>query len=127
MARPAGGPVERLVIVLAALALSLLVPSTAGAARSEFFGIVQGPTLDAQDINGTTASGMTNGMDDAHIRTDRFLLNWEWVQPTNAPPRWGAMDNFIGRLAVRGIRSVPSVWGNPDWVYGGDARPPLDN
>jgi hypothetical protein len=127
MARPGRGAVTRLVIVLAALALSLLAPSTAAAARSEFFGIVQGPTLDAQDINGTPGSGYNDGMDDARIRTARFLLNWEWVQPTNAPPRWGAMDTFIGRLAVRGIRSVPAVWGNPDWVYGGDARPPLDN
>ena len=65
-------------------------------------------------------------MDDARIRTNRFLLNWKWVQPTAGPFSWGAMDKFIGRLAVHGIRALPSVWGNPDWVQGGDARPPLD-
>ena len=117
MGRPDRGPVARPAIVLAALVLSLFVPSTAAAARSEFFGIVQGPTLDGQDIQ---------GMADAKIRTNRFLLNWKWVQPTAGPPRWGAMDKFIGRLAVRGVRAVPSVWGNPGWVQGGDAKPPLD-
>ena len=42
----------RLAVVLAGLVLSLLVPSTAAAARSEFFGIVQRATLDDQDIAG---------------------------------------------------------------------------
>jgi hypothetical protein len=107
----------RLVIVLAALALSLLTPSTSAAAKSEFFGIVQGPTLDGVDMTQMKA---------ARVRTNRFLFNWEWVQPVAGPPKWGFTDAFIGRLAVRGIRSVPAVWGNPDWVFGGDARAPID-
>jgi hypothetical protein len=119
MARPAVGSVTRLAIALTALVLSLLAPSTAAAAvRSEFFGIVQGPTLDTRDLNNMQA---------ARVRTDRFLLNWEWVQPTAGPPSWAATDRLIGRLAVHGIRALPSVWGNPDWVSGGDARPPLDS
>ncbi len=115
----------RLVILLAALGVCLLAPSTAAAARSEFFGIVQGPTLDAQDISGQPP-GFNDGMDDARIRTNRFLLSWKWVQPVAGPLRWAAMDEFIGRLAVRGVRALPSVWGNPAWVQGGDAKPPLD-
>jgi hypothetical protein len=117
----------RLAIAVAALSVCLLVPSTSGAAvRSEFFGIVQGPTLDVQDISGTPAAQFNDGMADARIRTNRFLLNWKWVQPTAAPPRWAAMDRFIGRLAKNGVRVLPSVWGNPAWVQGGDARAPLD-
>ena len=50
-----------------------LVPATAGAVRSEFFGIVQGPTLDGRDLK---------GLQKARVRTDRFMLNWGWVQPT---------------------------------------------
>jgi Glycosyl hydrolase catalytic core len=66
-------------------------------------------------------------MDDARIRTVRFLLNWKWVQPVQGPPRWGATDKLIGRLAINGIRVLPSVWGNPEWVFGGEARPPMDS
>ena len=117
----------RLAAVLVGLALSLLVPATAGAARSEFFGIVQGPTLDGQDIVGTPGAQFKDGMDDARVRTNRFLLNWKWVQPDPGAFRWGAMDKLIGRLAFNGIRTLPALWGNPDWVFGGEARPPLDS
>jgi hypothetical protein len=107
----------RLAVVLAGLALSLLVPSTAGAVRSEFFGIVQGPTLDNQDIGDMAAT---------HVRTDRFLLKWGWVQPSGGSSyKWDPPDAFIGRLAIQGIRVVPAVWGNPDWVAGSNSTPPI--
>ncbi|MEK6326309.1 MAG: hypothetical protein AABM66_02135 [Actinomycetota bacterium] len=99
------------------LGLSLLAPTTAAAARSEFFGIAQGPTLDAHDFQGMAAAG---------VRTNRFVLKWGWVQPAKGSFHWGPSDQFIGALAARGIRVVPAVWGNPDWVYGSPARPPLD-
>ena len=103
--------------VVFVLGLALLVPTTAGAARSEFFGIAQGPTLDAHDFRGMAA---------ARVRTNRFVLKWGWVQPDQGSFHWGPSDEFIGALAARGIRVVPAVWGNPDWVYGSPARPPLD-
>jgi polysaccharide biosynthesis protein PslG len=105
------------IAVLAGLVLSLLAPSTAAAARSEFFGITQGPTLDGQDLQGMAA---------ARVRTNRFVLTWGLVQPNQGSFKWGSPDRFIGRLAARGIRVVPALWGNPDWVYGSPARPPLD-
>ena len=108
---------SRVAIALGVLGLSLLAPSTAAAARSEFFGIVQGPTLDGQDLQGMAA---------ARVRTNRFVLTWGWVQPNQGSFDWGPADRFIGRLASRGIRVVPAVWGNPDWVYGSPAHPPLD-
>jgi hypothetical protein len=107
-------------IVLAALAVLagwLLAPSTATAARSEFFGIVQGPSLDEHDLQGMAAAG---------VRTNRFVLNWGWIQPDPGSFRWGSLDRFIGRLASHGIRPAPALWGNPDWVYGSAARPPLN-
>jgi hypothetical protein len=112
----AGTAVTRRAIVLAGLALSLLVPSTAAAARSEFFGIVQTATLDDQDIQGMAA---------ARVRTNRFVLKWGWVQPNQGSFNWGPADRFIGRLAFRGIRAVPAVWGNPDWVAGSGSTPPI--
>ena len=108
---------SRLAIVLAGLLLSLFAASTASAARSEFFGIVQIATLDNQDMQ---------DMQEARVRTNRFLFKWGWVQPVNGSSyEWDPPDQFIGRLAFHGIRVVPSVWGNPAWVAGSASTPPL--
>jgi hypothetical protein len=97
------------------LALSLFAPS-ASAARSEFFGIVQGPTLDEQDLGGMTT---------ARIRTNRFVLKWGWVQPNRNSFDWESADRFFGELASHGIRALPSLWGNPDWVGGSASTAPI--
>jgi putative glycosyl hydrolase len=110
MARPAARSVPRFVIVVAGLFLSLLAASPAGAARTEFFGIAQGPALDAQDLQGMAA---------ARVRTDRFLLLWRGVQPSRGSFNWGATDLLVGTLASHGIRPVPFVWGSPSWVGSG--------
>ncbi len=90
--------------------------------RSEFFGIVQtAATLDNQDLQSLKAT---------HVRTVRYLFQWESIQPKNASTfRWGPSDNFVGRLAHSGIRAVPTVWGNPKWVDGlnDTSRPPIDH
>jgi hypothetical protein len=107
----------RLAAVLVGLLVMLLVPSTSGAVRSEFFGIVQIATLDNQDIDQMAA---------ARVRTNRFLLKWGWVQPNNGSTyHWGPLDAFVGRLAIQRIRVVPAVWGNPDWLAGSGSTPPI--
>jgi hypothetical protein len=103
-------------ILIALLAVSLLAPSSAAAARSEFFGIVQGQPLDLQDFD---------RMAGARIRTQRILLDWSKVQSSRGSFAWGASDRVIGRSASRGIRAAPFVWGNPGWVGGTRATPPL--
>jgi hypothetical protein len=109
--------VARLAVVLAALALSLFAASTAEAAPTEFFGVVQGPWLDAQDLQGMSA---------ANIRTVRFLMLWRSVQPSHGSFDWGTYDWVVGSLASHGIRPVPFVWGSPTWVGSGYlARPPV--
>jgi hypothetical protein len=111
----------RVAVLLVALGVSLVAASTAGAAiRSEFFGIVQGPgrTLDGRDMKAMRA---------AKVHTLRYLFQWESVQPNNGSSfRWSPQDNFIGALASRGIRVVPTVWGNPKWVTGYTAHAPID-
>jgi Glycosyl hydrolase catalytic core len=104
---------------VAALVMSLFAPSAAAAVRTEFFGIVQGPTLSDLDIQ---------GMSSARVQTNRFLFDWKWVQKDPGPFHWGNSDRFIGRLASKGIRALPALWGNPDWVDGARdwARPPID-
>ena len=90
----------RLAIVLSVLGMSLCAASTAAAARSEFFGIVQGQ-LDDQDLQGMAAAG---------VRTERFELGWRSLEPSRGSYRWGRSDTFIGALASRGIRPLPFVW-----------------
>ncbi len=62
----------------------------------------------------------------ARVHTDRFMLNWGWVQPRSPGSfNWSGPDRLIGALAAHGIRAVPDFWGNPGWVWGSPARPPL--
>src|SRR6185503_5838844 len=77
-----------LLLVVALLGSARAMPPTASADRSEFYGIAQGSTLDRQDIN---------GLANARVRTDRFLLNWGLVQPANSNAfDWTRTDEFIG-------------------------------
>jgi hypothetical protein len=102
-------------ITLAGLTLTLSAPPPATAARSEFFGAVEGARLEASDLNAMAV---------ARIHTDRFLLFWGSVQPSQGSFNWGPTDRLVGALASRGIRAAPAVWGNPDWVGGGSSTSP---
>jgi hypothetical protein len=107
----------RLAVIVTALAMSLFAPS-AKAARTEFFGIAQGP-LDAQDAQ---------GMAEARVHTERFMIKWREVEATQGSYDWSDRDRLIGTLASRGIRPAPFVWGSPTWVgSGAAARPPVDS
>jgi hypothetical protein len=97
--------------------MSLCAASTATAARSEFFGIVQG-YLDEQDLQGVAAAG---------VGTERFELGWRSVEPSQGSYHWGRSDRFIGALAARGIRPLPFVWMSPNWIASSPARPPIDS
>ena len=108
--------------ILLTLALGIsLVPGEASAAavvRSEFFGIVQAGAPGPRDLNGLAR---------ARVHSERFMLNWGSVQrKDDGSFNWWGPDRQIGALASHGIRAVPVLWGNPGWVYGSPARPPLD-
>jgi hypothetical protein len=90
-------------------------PATAG--RNPFFGIIQGLRLDAQDFTTMAATG---------VGSDRFLLIWKSVQPQRGGPyNWGPTDALVGGFARHGIRPLPTVWGDPQWVAGPSVQPPL--
>ena len=122
-------PALRLVLVIAlsaalvaGLAASLLAgdggsSGSAATAQQNFFGIVQGIRLDQRDFQTMRSTG---------IKTDRFLLFWESVQPQQGAFDWGPTDALVGAFASHGIRPFPDISGNPDWVPGIAARPPLD-
>jgi hypothetical protein len=107
--------------ILIMLALGICVfpgDSAAATVRSEFFGIVQAGAPGPRDLNGLAR---------ARIHSNRFMLNWGSVQRRDGGSfNWWGPDRQIGALASRGIRAVPVLWGNPGWVYGSPARPPLD-
>jgi Glycosyl hydrolase catalytic core len=106
-------------VVLAALALSLLAAPTAQAARSEFFGVNQGPPLDDADFPGIAATG---------VKTTRFLLAWMSIEKSRGQRDWSKTDELVGGLASHGIRPVPFAWGSPSWAQpGGFKRAPLSN
>jgi polysaccharide biosynthesis protein PslG len=131
---PLKGPVDRrrvtLVVALVAsvalvvgLSVSLLggvgtsSSETATIHRQEFFGIAQGITrLKDKDLETMAKTG---------VGTDRFLLDWALVEPTQGSFNWP--DEGIGALASHGIRPVPYVWGSPAWVAATPPRPPLDS
>src|SRR6266540_788143 len=84
----------RLAVILAGLTLSLFAASPAEVARTEYFGIAQGRELDGQDLHGMQAS---------RVQTDRFLIPWYAVQPSQGTVDWSGMDRIIGGLASHGI------------------------
>jgi hypothetical protein len=112
-----GARVARCVIVLAVLAGVLAAAPTAGAMRTEFFGVAQ-QQLDARD-----AEGMRN----AAVRTARFELGWRFLEPKRNTFNWRRSDQAIGTLASHGIRPLPFIWGSPKWVSSQPAIAPVGN
>ena len=116
------GVIALSVALVGGLAASLIegdggATSAPSGAGPSFFGIVQGIRLDDHDFQTMRATG---------VRTDRFLLFWESAQPRPGSFRWGPTDALVGAFASHGIRPFPTVSGNPDWVSGDSARPPID-
>jgi putative glycosyl hydrolase len=102
-------------VVIATLALSLFGASTAGAAvRTEFYGIAAGQ-IDVQD---------RQGMANARVQTDRFMLKWRDIETTRGSYDWSERDRMIGGLASEGIRSLPFAWGSPKWIGNGNVGSP---
>jgi hypothetical protein len=109
-------------VLAASLPASLLFASRAGAARTEFYGIVQGQflakgQLDGRDLKEMAAKG---------VHTNRFELGWKSVVRSQGSFNWKPSDRFIGALASRRIRAAPFVWGSPRWVAPNPGRPPID-
>ena len=107
----------RTAIVLAGLVLA--------AARPVHGGGRPGRSSSASSRPPRSTTRTSRGWPTARVRTNRFVLKWGWVQPNQGSFRWGPADRFIGRLAIHGIRTVPAVWGNPDWLAGSGSTPPI--
>ena len=81
-------------------------------------GVVQGGSLGPRDVQA--------GSQRARIYSDRFMLNWGWVQPRSETSVQVVREQTAcSALSPRtGSAPVPVLWGNPECVYGSSARPP---
>jgi hypothetical protein len=86
------------------------------AEANEFLGVNEGIAFDHRDLGMVADTGAT---------TDRFLLGWRTVEPSEGTFRWGAVDRVVGGSAARGIRPLPFVWGSPSWAAPTAAYPPI--
>jgi hypothetical protein len=106
-------------VALTGLSLALLAAPAAEAARSEFFGAIQGPPLDDTDFDGIAAT---------RVKTVRFLLPWMLIEQSRGQLDWSDTDEVVGGLASRGIQGVPFAFGSPSWTRaGGTFRPPVNS
>ncbi len=101
---------------MTAVAALIAAMTSPPAMASEFLGVNQGIPLDGRDLRMIA---------DAGVGTDRFLLGWRSVEPSEGAFRWGAVDRVVGGSAARGIRALPFVWGSPGWVAPSPATPPV--
>ncbi|HEY5976309.1 MAG TPA: hypothetical protein VIT85_00515 [Solirubrobacterales bacterium] len=106
-------------ILVAALALALLVPASAGAVPREFFGISPQTTLRPAD---------TVRMRQARIGSVRIPILWGDVQPNPEDSyNWSGLDEVIAVTARDGLRVLPFVYGTPSWLSGRGTVLPVDN
>jgi hypothetical protein len=104
---------------LAALASALLfsLALASPAIAGEFIGISGGPQPDETDLQKIADTG---------VHSDRFILSWAAVQPSQGAFNWTATDRMAGGSASHGIRALPMLWGSPGWATSSAARPPID-
>lgn len=95
-----------LALLLLALAVSALVPSTA-AARGPSFGV------HSQAVSEFEADRMEQG----GIRSMRMTFQWRRVQPVeDGPYDWGLYDRALTRTASHGIDVLPIIVGSPAYA-----------
>ncbi|MGH9335878.1 MAG: hypothetical protein ACRD21_19260, partial [Vicinamibacteria bacterium] len=125
---PAASPSERSVIALrtrllkltaacaAAIAISGIGASGAGAVSKEFYGVIS--------INFPTSSGDFAAMGRGQVGTLRFLLNWSTVEPVRGSRDWSDYDAMIENAALNGVRTMPTVFGSPAFAAATPEAPP---
>ena len=99
--------------------MAALIPAgTAHAgAKPRFFGVVSGYVrLGDRDLH-----RMSHG----HVASVRWTLLWPQVEPVKGQFNWTGPDRVIGRLASRGIRTLPVAYGSPGYAGGRLETPPV--
>lgn len=114
--------------VLCALIGCLLAPSTASARADVVFGIEQFGNMENPQYTDMFQDIMKR--DGAQIM--RYTVRWDWVargcnpatrgnagDMNNPCYTWGFLDEIVRKADGRGIRVLFSIYGTPEWVFGG--------
>jgi hypothetical protein len=98
--------------------IALVVPAgiAHAGAKPDFFGVVDPSRVGQKDLRRLSGG---------HVATVRRTLVWAQIEPVKGQFRWGGPDQLIGRLASRGIRILPTLYGSPGHVANNPAKPPL--
>lgn len=97
----------------------MLLP--AGAAQAgfnpSFLGVsYRFPDLPSQDLN---------RMDNGRVENVRVTFYWGGLEPAPGVFDWSKRDTIVGKLASRGIRILPVLYGTPSYAGKTSATPPL--
>jgi hypothetical protein len=105
-------------IAVAAAVVSMAVGASPASARhpSEFFGVVQGAQIHANDARKMARTG---------VASMRIFIPWSAVQPSRRTFDWGPTDARVGQLAARGVRTLPFLYATPSWLASQARTPPL--
>ena len=106
-------------VLLLALVAALLVPVTAQALPSTFFGIAPQTALTDQDASYMKAGG---------IGAVRWPINWAVVQPTaKGGYDWSSVDPAITAASRKGLKFLPFLYGTPRWIARKPTTLPVDS
>lgn len=106
-------------VLLLALAVALIVPATAQALPSTFFGIAPQTALTDRDASYMKAGG---------IGAVRWPINWATVQPTaKGGYDWSSVDPAITAASRKGLKFLPFLYGTPRWIARKPTTLPVDS
>jgi GH35 family endo-1,4-beta-xylanase len=106
------------VVALAAAVAAIALGAAAAPAQARpAFGVVNQGILGDSDFA---------RMEHGGVRTLRFLIRWEVVEPQPGQYDWSSIDAVVGGAQAHGIRLLPFVYGSPTWINQDENHAPLD-
>jgi hypothetical protein len=107
---------------MAAVVLSVLLlaaPSAGAKGGSRFFGLdYTFKEFHDADLGKLDKSG---------VKTVRWTMFWQRIERSSGQFDWSVADTVIGKLADKGIRVLPVLFGTPPWVADSGNVPPVQS
>ncbi len=118
--RATGNPMRRAVaLAVVAAFVMLLATSGAEAKGSNFFGLDYSfHFLSDKDPTMLKKSG---------AKTVRWTFFWPRIEGRQGQFDWSPVDTFVGDLAAKGIKVMPTLYGSPHWLESKAVKPPVDS
>jgi hypothetical protein len=119
--RVAGSPVRRAagLTVVAVIAILLATSGAEAKGGSNFFGLDYSfHSLSDKDPSALQRSG---------AKTVRWTFFWPRIELKQGQLDWSTVDNFVGDLAAKGIKVLPTLYGSPHWLESRAVKPPVNS